>query len=118
VRLAMLGLEKLGIEDPRVKNANVWSRSSNRSLALDAIAVVTGCVRKTRLKFRDWGRWPRLRRCKHRQAIRIAAKESPKRWRAHASEQSKTSADAGYLEMPEAIITEVVRSNFPRKIRL
>jgi formylmethanofuran dehydrogenase subunit E len=33
VRLAMLGLEKLGIEDPRGKTASAWSRSSKSTAA-------------------------------------------------------------------------------------
>jgi formylmethanofuran dehydrogenase subunit E len=60
VRLAMLGLAKLGIEDPR------GNREDRKRLvtfveidrcATDAIAVVTGCrLGKRALKFRDWGK--------------------------------------------------------------
>jgi formylmethanofuran dehydrogenase subunit E len=58
VRLAMLGLDKLGIEDPRGKDRKrlVTFVEIDRC-ATDAIAVVTGCrLGKRALKFRDWGK--------------------------------------------------------------
>ncbi len=58
VRLAMLGLEKLGIEDARGKDRKrlVTFVEIDRC-ATDAIAVVTGCrLGKRALKFRDWGK--------------------------------------------------------------
>jgi formylmethanofuran dehydrogenase subunit E len=58
VRLAILGLEKLGIEDPRGKDRKrlVTFVEIDRC-ATDAIAVVTGCrLGKRALKFRDWGK--------------------------------------------------------------
>ncbi|MGA7293302.1 MAG: FmdE family protein [Terriglobales bacterium] len=60
VRLAMLGLEKLGIDDPRGKKEDrkrlVTFVEIDRC-ATDAIAVVTGCrLGKRALKFRDWGK--------------------------------------------------------------
>ena len=58
VRLAMVGLEKLGIEDPRGKDRKrlVTFVEIDRC-ATDAIAVVTGCrLGKRALKFRDWGK--------------------------------------------------------------
>jgi formylmethanofuran dehydrogenase subunit E len=58
VRLAMLGLAKLGIEDPRGKDRKrlVTFVEIDRC-ATDAISVVTGCrLGKRALKFRDWGK--------------------------------------------------------------
>src|ERR1700712_4661119 len=58
VRMAMLGLEKLGIDDPRGKDRKrlVTFVEIDRC-ATDAIAVVTGCrLGKRALKFRDWGK--------------------------------------------------------------
>ena len=60
VRLAMLGLEKLGIDDPRGNKEDrkrlVTFVEIDRC-ATDAIAVVTGCrLGKRALKFRDWGK--------------------------------------------------------------
>ena len=60
VRLAMLGLAKLGIEDPKGNKEDrkrlVTFVEIDRC-ATDAIAVVTGCrLGKRALKFRDWGK--------------------------------------------------------------
>jgi formylmethanofuran dehydrogenase subunit E len=87
----MLGLEKLGIEDPRGKDRKrlVTFVEIDRC-ATDAIAVVTGCrLGKRALKFRDWGKMaatfvdlasplsPGASDHLYK-AIRIAAKESSK----------------------------------------
>jgi formylmethanofuran dehydrogenase subunit E len=81
VRLAMLGLEKLGIEDPRGKDRKrlVTFVEIDRC-ATDAIAVVTGCrLGKRALKFRDWGKMAAtFVDVTTGKAIRIAAKESSK----------------------------------------
>jgi len=81
VRLAMLGLKKLGMDDPRGREGKrlVVFVEIDRC-ATDAVAVVTGCrLGKRALKFRDFGKMaatfvdvPAGR------AIRIAAKESSK----------------------------------------
>jgi len=58
VRLAMFGLAKLGIDDPKGKDRKrlVTFVEIDRC-ATDAIAVVTGCrLGKRALKFRDWGK--------------------------------------------------------------
>jgi formylmethanofuran dehydrogenase subunit E len=58
VRMAMLGLAKLGIDDPRGKDRKrlVTFVEIDRC-ATDAIGVVTGCrLGKRALKFRDWGK--------------------------------------------------------------
>jgi len=87
VRLAMLGLEKLGIEDPRGKDRKrlVTFVEIDRC-ATDAIAVVTGCrLGKRALKFRDWGKMAAtfvdlgIQDVSAGRAIRIAAKESSKK---------------------------------------
>jgi formylmethanofuran dehydrogenase subunit E len=86
VRLAMLGLEKLGIEDPRGKDRKrlVTVVEIDRC-ATDAIAVVTGCrLGKRALKFRDWGKMAAtfvdlgIKDVSTGKAIRIAARESSK----------------------------------------
>jgi formylmethanofuran dehydrogenase subunit E len=81
VRMAMLGLEKLGIEDPRGKDRKrlVTFVEIDRC-ATDAIAVVTGCrLGKRALKFRDWGKMAAtFADVSTGKAIRIAAKESSK----------------------------------------
>ena len=81
VRLAMLGLIKLGIEDPRGKDRKrlVTFVEIDRC-ATDAVAVVTGCrLGKRALKFRDWGKVAvTFVDVSTGKAIRIAAKESSK----------------------------------------
>src|SRR5271167_4981889 len=81
VRLAMLGLEKLGIEDPRGKDRKrlVTFVEIDRC-ATDAIGVVTGCrLGKRALKFRDWGKMAAtFVDLETQRAIRIAARESSK----------------------------------------
>ena len=83
VRMAMLGLEKLGISDPR------GDREDRKRLitfveidrcATDAIGVVTGCrLGKRALKFRDWGKMAAtFVDVTTGKAIRIAARESSK----------------------------------------
>jgi formylmethanofuran dehydrogenase subunit E len=90
VRLAMLGLQKLGIDDPRGKDRKrlVTFVEIDRC-ATDAVAVVTGCrLGKRALKFRDWGKMAATfvdltaklpSQSDHcYRGIRIAAKESSK----------------------------------------
>jgi formylmethanofuran dehydrogenase subunit E len=81
VRMAMLGLEKLGIDDPRGKDRKrlVTFVEIDRC-ATDAVAVVTGCrLGKRALKFRDWGKVAAtFIDVASGRAVRIAAKESSK----------------------------------------
>jgi formylmethanofuran dehydrogenase subunit E len=81
VRLAMFGLVKLGIDDPRGKDRKrlVTFVEIDRC-ATDALAVVTGCrLGKRALKFRDWGKVAAtFVDVSTGKAIRIAAKESSK----------------------------------------
>jgi formylmethanofuran dehydrogenase subunit E len=81
VRLAMLGLKKLGIDDPQGKDRKrlVTFVEIDRC-ATDAVAVVTGCrLGKRALKFRDWGKMAAtFVDVNAGRAIRIAAKESSK----------------------------------------
>ncbi len=81
VRMAMLGLQKLGIEDPHGKDRKrlVTFVEIDRC-ATDAVAVVTGCrLGKRALKFRDWGKMAAtFVDVNDGGAIRIAARESSK----------------------------------------
>ncbi|MFB3917433.1 MAG: FmdE family protein [Terriglobales bacterium] len=81
VRMAMLGMAKLGMEDPRGKDRKrlVTFVEIDRC-ATDAVAVVTGCrLGKRALKFRDWGKVAAtfVDNATGR-AVRVAAKESSK----------------------------------------
>jgi formylmethanofuran dehydrogenase subunit E len=112
VRLAMLGIENLGIEDPRGKDRKrlVTFVEIDRC-ATDAIAVVTGCrLGKRALKFRDWGKMAAtfvdlgIKDVSTGKAIRIAAKESSKALARtmHPEIESKNQQQMlAYREMPE-----------------
>jgi len=81
VRMAMLGLIKLGIDDPYGSDRKrlVTFVEIDRC-ATDAVAVVTGCrLGKRALKFRDWGKMAAtFVDVSTGKAIRIAARESSK----------------------------------------
>jgi formylmethanofuran dehydrogenase subunit E len=114
VRMAMLGLEKLGIQDPRNNKEDrkrlVTFVEIDRC-ATDAIAVVTGCrLGKRALKFRDWGKMAAtfvdlgIKDVREGKAIRIAAKESSKALARtmHPEIESKNQQQMlAYREMPE-----------------
>ena len=81
VRLAMFGLQQLGIEDPQGKDRKrlVTFVEIDRC-ATDAVSVVTGCrLGKRALKFRDWGKMAAtFVDVTSGKAVRISAKESSK----------------------------------------
>src|ERR1041384_3730368 len=81
VRMAILGLKKLGIDDPRGKDRKrlVTFVEIDRC-ATDAIGVVTGCrLGKGGLKFRDFGKMAAtFVDVSSGRAFRVAAKESSK----------------------------------------
>jgi formylmethanofuran dehydrogenase subunit E len=83
VRMAMLGLQKLGIEDPhnnKEDRKRLVTFVEIDRCATDAVAVVTGCrLGKRALKFRDWGKMAAtFVDVSTGRAVRIAAKESSK----------------------------------------
>jgi formylmethanofuran dehydrogenase subunit E len=81
VRLAMLGCNRLGIEQPRGRDRKrLITIVEIDRCATDAIAVVTGCrLGKRSLKFRDWGKMAAtFVDLQTGRAIRIAARESSK----------------------------------------
>jgi formylmethanofuran dehydrogenase subunit E len=121
VRLAMLGIEKLGIEDPRDKDRKrlVTFVEIDRC-ATDAIVVVTGCrLGKRALKFRDWGKMAAtFVDVSTGKAIRIAAKESSKALARsmHPEIESKNQQQMlAYREMPDADLftTQWVKVELP-----
>jgi len=81
VRMAMLGLARLGIEDPKgVDRKRLVTFVEIDRCATDAIGVVTGCrLGKRALKFRDWGKMAAtFIDLPSGKAIRVAARESSK----------------------------------------
>jgi formylmethanofuran dehydrogenase subunit E len=81
VRMALHGLQLLGIEDPRGRDRKrlVTFVEIDRC-ATDAIGVVTGCrLGKRALKFRDWGKMAAtFVDLESKKAVRVAARESSK----------------------------------------
>jgi formylmethanofuran dehydrogenase subunit E len=121
VRMAMLGLATLGINDPHGKDAKrlVTFVEIDRC-ATDAVGVVTGCrLGKRALKFRDWGKIAAtFVDVKNGKAVRIAAKESSK---ALADEMHPEAGDKNsrqmlaYREMgdDDLFITQWVKVELP-----
>jgi formylmethanofuran dehydrogenase subunit E len=108
VRLAMLGLQKLGVDDPQGKDRKrlVTFVEIDRC-ATDAVAVVTGCrLGKRALKFRDWGKMAAtFVDVTTGKAIRIAAKESSKALarQMHPEIENKNQQQMlAYRELPDS----------------
>jgi formylmethanofuran dehydrogenase subunit E len=80
VRLAMLGLRELGIDDPIAERKRIVTYVEIDRCITDAIALVSNCrLGKRALKFRDWGKVAAtFVDLKTGRAIRVAAKESSK----------------------------------------
>lgn len=81
VRLAMAGLSRLGIDDPRgADRKRLVTYVEIDRCATDAVMVVTGCrLGKRALKFVDWGKMAATFVDLHSgRGIRVAAKESSK----------------------------------------
>ena len=108
VRMAMLGCQRLGIDEPRSSDRKrlVTFVEIDRC-ATDAIGVVTGCrLGKRALKFRDWGKMAAtFIDLPSDRAIRIAARESSKELARtlHPEIDSKNQQQMlAYREMPDA----------------
>jgi formylmethanofuran dehydrogenase subunit E len=80
VRLAMLGLRELGIDDPVTERKRLVTYVEIDRCVTDAVAVVANCrLGKRALKFRDWGKVAAtFVDLKTGRAVRVAAKESSK----------------------------------------
>jgi formylmethanofuran dehydrogenase subunit E len=92
VRLAMLGLSELGIDDPVAERKRIVTYVEIDRCVTDAVALVANCrLGKRALKFRDWGKVAAtFVDMQTGRAIRIAAKES-----------SKQAAREMFPEMPK-----------------
>ena len=111
--MAMVGLEKLAIDDPRGKDRKrlVTFVEIDRC-ATDAVGVVTGCrLGKRALKFRDWGKMAAtFVDVESGRAVRVAAKESSKALAKamHPELESKNQQQMlAYREMPEQDLFDV-----------
>jgi formylmethanofuran dehydrogenase subunit E len=121
VRMAMLGLELLGIEDPKGRDRKrlITFVEIDRCMT-DAIGVVTGCrLGKRALKFRDWGKVAAtFVDLQNDRAVRIAARESSKALarQMHPDIESKNQQQMlAYREMPTEALFDVqwVRVQLP-----
>ena len=113
VRMAMLGLELLGIDDPRGKDRKrlITFVEIDRCMT-DAIGVVTGCrLGKRALKFRDWGKVAAtFVDLQNQRAVRIAARESSKalaRQMHPEIEGNNQQQMLAYREMPNDALFDV-----------
>ena len=121
VRMAMLGMEKLGIEDPRGKDRKrLVTYVEIDRCATDAVAVVTGCrLGKRGLKFRDWGKMAAtFVDLESGRAVRVAAFESSKQKarELHPEIENKNHQQMlAYREMSDADLfsTEWVKVDVP-----
>ena len=80
VRLAMLGLQELGIDDPVAERKRIVTYVEIDRCVTDAVALVANCrLGKRALKFRDWGKVAAtFVDLEKGRAVRIAARESSK----------------------------------------
>ena len=80
VRLAMLGLRELGIEDPIGERKRLVTYVEIDRCVTDAVALVANCrLGKRALKFRDWGKVAAtFVDLQTGRAVRIAARETSK----------------------------------------
>ncbi|MGC2695583.1 MAG: FmdE family protein [Candidatus Angelobacter sp.] len=107
VRMAMLGLKKLGLEDPQGKDRKrIVTFVEIDRCATDAVMVVTGCrLGKRALKFRDWGKVAAtFVDVETGKAVRIAARESSKALAKsmHPEIENKNEQQMlAYREMPD-----------------
>jgi formylmethanofuran dehydrogenase subunit E len=108
VRMAMLGLARLGIDDPKgADRKRLVTFVEIDRCATDAISVVTGCrLGKRALKFRDWGKMAAtFVDLATGKGIRVAARESAKdRARELYPEIASKNQQQmhAYREMPDA----------------
>lgn len=107
VRMAMLGLKKLGLEDPQgADRKRIVTFVEIDRCATDAVMVVTGCrLGKRALKFRDWGKMAAtFVDVQTGKAVRVAARESSKALAKtmHPEIENKNQQQMlAYREMPD-----------------
>jgi formylmethanofuran dehydrogenase subunit E len=108
VRMALLGLARLGISDPRgADRKRLITYAEIDRCATDAISLVTGCrLGKRTLKFRDWGKMAAtFVELASGRAIRIVALEDARELAArrypHLETKSAQQMQA-YRELPDS----------------
>jgi formylmethanofuran dehydrogenase subunit E len=108
VRLAMLGLNELGIDDPIADRKRLVTYVEIDRCVTDAVALVANCrLGKRALKFRDWGKVAAtFCDLQTGRAVRIAAKESSKQaakelFPGLPKEEAQQKA---YAELPDEVL--------------
>jgi formylmethanofuran dehydrogenase subunit E len=108
VRLAMLGLRELGIEDPEAERKRLVTYVEIDRCVTDAVAVVANCrLGKRALKFRDWGKVAAtFVDLKTGRAVRIAAKESSKEAarRMFPEMDKEAGQQKAYAQLPDDVL--------------
>src|SRR3984957_8971636 len=108
VRLAMLGLQELGIDDPIAERKRIVTYVEIDRCVTDAVALVSNCrLGKRALKFRDWGKVAStFVDLQTGRAVRVAAKESSKQ--AAREMFPEMSKDAGQQQAYAALSDDVL----------
>lgn len=108
VRLAMLGLKELAIDDPIAERKRIVTYVEIDRCVTDAVALVANCrLGKRALKFRDWGKVAAtFCDLQTGRAVRIAAKESSKQaarelFPALPKEEGQRKA---YAQLPDEVL--------------
>ena len=108
VRLAMLGLRELRIDDPIAERKRIVTYVEIDRCVTDAVALVANCrLGKRALKFRDWGKVAAtFVDMQTGRAVRIAAKESSKQ--AAREMFPEMAKDAGQQKAYAALADDVL----------
>ena len=121
VRLAMLGLRELGIEDPERERKRLVTYVEIDRCVTDAVALVSGCrLGKRALKFYDWGKVAAtFVDLQTGRAVRVAAREESKqRAREMFPELDKEQGQQqAYRMLPDDVLFsfQVVKVEIPRE---
>jgi formylmethanofuran dehydrogenase subunit E len=110
VRLAMLGLKELGINDPIGERKRLVTYVEIDRCVTDAVALVANCrLGKRALKFRDWGKVAAtFCDLQTGRAVRIAAKESSKQAAKDLFPElpREEGQQKAYAQLPDEILFE------------
>jgi formylmethanofuran dehydrogenase subunit E len=108
VRLAMLGLRELGIDDPIAERKRIVTFVEIDRCVTDAVALVANCrLGKRALKFRDWGKVAAtFVDLKTNRAVRVAAKESSKQAAREMFPELEKEAgqQKAYAQLPDDVL--------------
>jgi formylmethanofuran dehydrogenase subunit E len=108
VRLAMLGLRELGIDDPVAERKRLVTYVEIDRCVTDAVALVANCrLGKRALKFRDWGKVAAtFVDLKTGRAVRIAARESSKQAARDMFPEleKETGQQKAYAQLPDSVL--------------